>query len=53
MKWAVGVKWWAYRIPGGHRVDMQSPRVGVQGPRGSIGRFDGSSDDLEGLKAYV
>ena len=51
MNWAVGVKWWAYRVLGGHRVGGEW--VGLQGRRGSTGRFDGSSDDLEGLYAYI
>ena len=35
------VKGWADRVPG-------DQWVGLQGPRRSTGRFDGSSDDLEG-----
>ena len=41
---------------GGHGAGLQGPEgqgVGLQGPRGSTGRFDGSSDDLEGIYAYI
>ena len=42
MKWAVVVKEWAYRVPGGQGVGLQDPRESTE-------RFDGSFDDLEGI----
>ena len=42
--------------PEGKGVGLQGPRglrVGLQGPMVSTGRFDGSSNDLEGIHAYI
>ena len=46
LAWSQGVKRKACRVPGGQGV-------GLQDPKGSTGRFDGSSDDLEGIYAYM
>ena len=56
-----------YWVPGGQRVCLGGPRgsrgrptgsqvvkgVGLEGARGSSGRFDGLSDDLKGVFAYT
>ena len=37
MKWAVGVKGQAYRVPGGQVVGLEGPRGSRGGPTGSQG----------------
>ena len=37
MKWAVVVKEWAYRVPGGLEVGLQDPRGSRGGSTGSQG----------------
>ena len=51
-----GVRVWTYRVPRGQgEAPCRLPGEGVdlQDPKESTGRFDGSTDDVEGISAYI